>query len=85
MSDTRNTQELRSTNDDFNHVVQLALEGNKQQLQQWTNSGKSIDIVDEHGRSAVLVVTIRQNMNALRLLAELGADVDLFDCDWSRA
>lgn len=79
MSETRNTQELRSANDDFNHVVQLALEGNKQQLQQWTKSGKSIDIVDEHGRSAVLVVTIRQNMNALRLLVELGADVDLFD------
>jgi len=60
-------------------VLKLALEGKKKQLRQKIENGEKIDIVDDYGRSLVLVVTMKNNMNALRLLIELGADVNYFD------
>jgi len=71
--------ELESVSDNFDQVVRLALVGDKQQLQQRLRQGKSIDVVDGSGRSAILVVTMDNNMNALLLLIELGADVDFYD------
>ncbi|MBL4576403.1 MAG: ankyrin repeat domain-containing protein [Opitutaceae bacterium] len=70
---------LNLASKNFDQVVGLALAGDKQQLRHRLQQGKSIDVVDEQGRSAVLVVTIHNDMNALQLLIELGADVDFYD------
>ncbi len=59
----------------FHNIMKLALAGDKQQLQQLP----SINIIDAYGRSVVLAVTTQQNMQALQLLIDLGADVDLHD------
>ena len=64
--------------DSFNLVLTSAIDGDKQQLQQIMQEGGSIDVVDWRGRSAVLVVTMQNNIKALRLLIELGADVDYY-------
>lgn len=65
--------------DSFNLVLTSAIDGDKQQLQQIMQEGGSIDVIDWRGRSAVLVVTMQNNIKALRLLIELGADVDYYE------
>ena len=65
-------------NDDFNLVLSSAIAGDKPQLQQIIIQRGSIDVVDWRGRSAVLIVAMQNNINALRLLIELGADVDYY-------
>ena len=74
-----NFEVMGLASDNFDPILALAIEGDSQQLQQIIQAGGSIDVVDGRGRSAVLVVTMQNNMNALRLLIELGADVDLYD------
>jgi len=74
-----NIHAMDQTIDAFNLVLSSAINGDIKQLQQITNAGGSIDVVDSRGRSAVLVVTIENNIEALRLLIELGADVDYYD------
>jgi ankyrin repeat protein len=74
-----NIQAMDQTSDTFNLVLSSAINGDKKQLQQITRAGGSIDVVDSRGRSAVLVVTIENNIEALRLLIELGTDVDYYD------
>ena len=76
---TCNIQAMDQTSDTFYLVRSSAINGDKKQLQQITHAGGSIDVVDSRGRSAVLVVTIENNIEALRLLIELGADVDYYD------
>ena len=76
---TCNIQAMDQTSDTFNLVLSSAINGDKKQLQQITHAGGSIDVVDSRGRSVVLVVTIENNIEALRLLIELGADVDYYD------
>jgi len=76
---TCNIQAMDQTSDTFYLVRSSAINGDKKQLQQITHSGGSIDVVDSRGRSAVLVVTIENNIEALRMLIELGADVDYYD------
>jgi len=70
---------MDQTSDTFYLVRSSAINGDKQQLQQIILSGGSIDVVDSSGRSVVLVVTIENYIEALRLLIELGADVDYYD------
>jgi len=70
---------MDAISDTFNLVLSSATNGDKQQLQQIIRSGGSIDVVDNRGRSAVLAVTMRNNIKALRLLIELGADIDYYD------
>jgi ankyrin repeat protein len=70
---------MNPANDPFSLVLSSAINGDKQQLQQIIDSGGSIDVVDNRGRSAVLIVTMQNNIKALQLLIELGADVDYFD------
>jgi ankyrin repeat protein len=74
-----NIQAMDPTIEIFNRVLSSAINGDKQQLQQLIRSGVSIDVADNRGRSAVLVVTMQNNIKALRLLIELGADVDYYD------
>ena len=74
-----NVQAMDRVDDNFNLVLSSAVNGDKQQLQQIIRSGGSIDVVDSRGRSAVLLVTMQSNIDALRLLIELGADVDYYD------
>ncbi|MBL4851254.1 MAG: hypothetical protein JKY90_03095, partial [Gammaproteobacteria bacterium] len=74
-----NIQAMDQISDPFNQVLSSAINGDKKQLQQIIHEGGSIDVVDSRGRSAVLVVTIENNIEALRLLIELGADVDYYD------
>ena len=76
---TCNIQAMDQTSDTFYLVRSSAINGDKQQLQQIILSGGSIDVVDSSGRSVVLVVTIENYIEALRLLIELGADVDYYD------
>lgn len=70
---------MESLDANFDLVLSAAINGDKQQLQQIIRSGGSIDVVDRRGRSAVLLVTMQNNIDALRLLIELGADVDYYD------
>lgn len=72
-------QAMDKTDKNFDLVLSSAINGDKQQLLQILQSGGSIDVVDESGRSAVLLVTMQNNIEALRLLIELGADVDHYD------
>lgn len=72
-------QAMENLDTNFNLVLSAAINGDKQQLQQIIRSGRSIDVVDSRGRSAVLLVTMQNNIDALRLLIELGADVDYYD------
>jgi len=65
--------------DNFNLVLTSAIDGDRQQLQQINQQGGSINVVDRRGRSAVLVVTMQNNIKALQLLIELGADVDFYE------
>ena len=65
--------------DNFNLVLTSAIDGDRQQLQQTNQQGGSINVVDQRGRSAVLVVTMQNNIKALQLLIELGADVDFYE------
>ena len=74
-----NSQVMGLASDNFNLVLTSAIDGDKQQLQQIIQEGGSIDVVDWHGRSAVLVVTMQNNIKALQLLIELGADVDFYE------
>lgn len=76
---TCNIQAMDQTSDTFYLVRSSAINVDKKQLQQITHAGGSIDVVDSRGRSVVLVVTIENNIEALRLLIELGADVDYYD------
>jgi len=82
--ESESESEFESKNDRFNKVLALAHAGDKQQLRQRLQQGKSIDVVDEKGRSAVLTVVMRNDLDALRLLIELGADVDFHDEDLSK-
>jgi len=70
---------MESLDANFDLVLSAAINGHKQQLQQLIRSGGNIDVVDSRGRSAVLIVTMQNNIEALRLLIELGADVDYYD------
>ncbi len=79
MLSRENSPGLGSADADFNEVLKAALAVDKQQLQQRLQQGKSIDVVDEHGRSVVLAVTMNSRMGSLQLLIELGADVDYYD------
>jgi len=72
-------QAMEHQDANFDLVLSAAINGDKQQLQQIIQSGGSIDVVDSRGRSAVLHVTMQNNIDALRLLIELGADVDYYD------
>lgn len=69
--------------EDFQLVLQLARDGNTQQLSQFIERGHSLDLVDECGRSVVLAVTMHKDIAALELLIELGADVDAYDSSLS--
>ncbi len=73
-----NSHAMGLASDNFNVVLTSAIDGDKQRLQQIIQEGGSIDVVDWRGRSAVLVVTMQNNIKALRLLIELGADVDYY-------
>jgi ankyrin repeat protein len=73
------TKAMDNADNNFDLVLFSAINGDKQQLLQILQAGGSIDVVDKHGRSAVLVVTMQNNIEALRLLIELGADVDHYD------
>ncbi len=70
---------MNQTSDTFNLVLSSAINGDKHQLQQIIRSAGSIDVVDNCGRSAVLAVTMQNNIKALRLLIELGSDIDYYD------
>jgi len=70
---------MDQTSNTFSLVLSSAINGDKKQLKQITRAGGSIDVVDSRGRSAVLVVTIENNIEALRLLIELGTDIDYYD------
>jgi hypothetical protein len=70
---------MDKVDNNFDLVLSSAINGDKQQLLQILQAGGSIDVVDKHGRSAVLLVTMKNNIEALRLLIELGADVDHYD------
>ena len=72
-------QAMNQTSDTFNLVLSSAINGDKHQLQQIIRSAGSIDVVDNCGRSAVLAVTMQNNIKALRLLIELGSDIDYYD------
>ncbi len=72
-------QAMDKKDKNFDLVLSSAVNGDKQQLLQILESGGSIDVVDERGRSAVLFATMQNNIEALRLLIELGADVDYYD------
>jgi len=75
MQSRENSPKLVSTVADFNEVLTAALALDKPSLQQ----RKSVDVVDEYGRSVVLTVTMKNRMDSLKLLIELGADVDYYD------
>ena len=79
LSASCNAQVLGIESDDFNQIFDSAMAGNKQRLQQIIQERGSLDFVDRRGRSAVLMVTMQNNMTALQLLIELGANVDYYD------
>jgi len=71
-----NIQAMGLANDNFDLVLRSAITGDRQQLQQIIQNRGNIDVVDWRGRSAVLIVTMQNNIKALKLLIELGVDVD---------
>jgi hypothetical protein len=73
-----NKPEPNSANPDFNEIFKAALAGDKDELQHSLKT-RSIDVVDDYGRSAVLAVTMHNNISALQTLIKLGADVDFYD------
>ena len=73
------TLAMDKANENFNLVLSSAINGDKQQLLELLHAGGSIDVVDKLGRSTVLHVTMKNDIEALRLLIELGADVDYYD------
>ena len=74
-----NSQVMGLASDNFDQVLVSALNSDKKQLLQIIQERGSLDVVDWRGRSAVLIVTMQNNMEALRLLIELGANVDYYD------
>ena len=63
----------------FNHVLDLVLKLDKIKIQTLLNKGQRIDIFDQQGRSLVLRVTMENNIEALKLLINLGANIDAYD------
>jgi hypothetical protein len=53
---------------DFHWVLSSAMNVDKQQVQQIIRTGLSIDVVDNRDRSAVLLVIMQNNIDALQLL-----------------
>ena len=79
MNSPRFTQGFTDNINEFNTVVTLAIDGDRKALQQKLDDPNGLNVVDEHGRSATLAVTILDRLEALRLLIDLGVDVDYFD------
>ncbi len=65
-------------------MLSLALKGDKQSLENKISQGHNIDIVDNLGRSLVLRVTMKKNLQALKLLIKLGAKIDYYDKNLSK-
>lgn len=63
----------------FNPVLQAALAHDRAALQQHASNSQSLDLHDSKGRSLVLRVTMVNDMEALKLLIGLGADVDYYN------
>ncbi|MEH6470055.1 MAG: ankyrin repeat domain-containing protein [Halopseudomonas sp.] len=68
-----------SASSDFDLLLTTALTHDRTALQQHLADGNSLDLHDARGRSLVLRVTMKNDMKALQLLIELGADVDYFN------
>ncbi|PHR71460.1 MAG: hypothetical protein COA66_08980 [Arcobacter sp.] len=71
-------------NDNFDTLLSLAIKGDKQSLENKISQGHNIDIVDNLGRSLVLRVTMKKNLQALKLLIKLGAKIDYYDKSLSK-
>lgn len=72
-------QSMALASDSFELVLTAAIEGDRQQLQRIIQEAGGIDVADRQGRSAVLIATMQNNIKALQLLIELGADVDYYE------
>ena len=68
-----------SASSDFDLLLKTVLAHDKTALKQHLSDGDSLDLHDARGRSLVLRVTMKNDMEALRLLIELGADIDYFN------
>lgn len=63
----------------FDDILDLVLKLDKMKIQTLLNKGQKIDIFDELGRSLVLRVTMDNNIEALKFLIGLGADIDVYN------
>ncbi len=71
------TETAASSN--FGPLLKAALAHNPIPLQHHLDRGHSLNLHDTRGRSLVLRATMANDMQALRLLIELGADVDYYN------